>query len=260
MMDIHGGMHPAEVPTYTPTEVARIIRRPVSTVRSWTRGARYMTNAGEQFWPPVVTADPPYLSFQNLVELYVLSSLRNLHGVRLSRIRIAIDYLRKVEGTTHPLADYRLLTDRSDVFVETAGEYLNLSRDGQLELKAQLLKCMKQVDRGIDGFPNKLWLLDSRNNKAAEVDPEIRFGQPRIPGTGIPLRLSTNASAPVKRQTNSPQRTNGPWSKWPGRSVSRNRAALREAAHLLRGRDVRARPRRLAPRKGSARGYVPRRK
>ena len=76
MTDIHGGMHPAEVPTYTPTEVARIIGRPVSTVRSWTRGTRYMTNAGKQFWPPVVPADPPYLSFQNLVELYVLSSLR----------------------------------------------------------------------------------------------------------------------------------------------------------------------------------------
>ena len=75
------------------------------------------------------------------------------------------------------------------MFVETAGEYLNLSRDGQLELKAQLLKCMKQVDRGVDGFPNKLWLLDSRNNKAAEVDPEIRFGQPRIPGTGIPTAI-----------------------------------------------------------------------
>jgi len=45
MADIHGGMRPAEVPTYTATEVARIIGRPVSTVRSWTRGARYMTNA-----------------------------------------------------------------------------------------------------------------------------------------------------------------------------------------------------------------------
>ena len=189
MTDIHGGMHPAEVPTYTPTDAARIIGRPVSTVRSWTRGARYMTNAGKQFWPSVVPADPPYLSFQNLVELYVLSSLRSLHGVRLSRIRIAIDYLREVEGTTRPLADYRLLTNRSDVFVEAAGEYLNLSRDGQLELKAQLLKCMKLVDRGIDGYPNKLWLLDSRNNRAAEVDPEIRFGQPRIPGTGIPTAI-----------------------------------------------------------------------
>ena len=83
MTDIHGGKRPAEIPVYTPTEAARIIRRPVSTVRSWTRGARYMTSDGKQFWPPIVPADPPHLSFQNLVELYVFSSLRKFHEVQI---------------------------------------------------------------------------------------------------------------------------------------------------------------------------------
>ena len=47
---------------------------------------------------------------------------------------------------------------------------------------------MRQVDRGVDGLPGSLRLLDPNNESvvAAEVDPEIRFGQPRIPGTGIP--------------------------------------------------------------------------
>ena len=189
--DIHGGMRPAEVPAYTPTEAARIIRRPVSTVRSWTRGSRYTTSAGNRFWPPIVPAHPPYLSFQNLVELYVLSSLRKLHAVPLKNVRSAIAYLRDSAQTDHPLADCDLLTDRSDLFVEKTGEYLNISRAGQLEMKAQLLRCMKQVDRGVDGLPDRLRLPDPKNESivAAEVDPEIRFGQPRIPGTGIPTAI-----------------------------------------------------------------------
>ncbi len=191
MDDIHGGMRPAEVPAYTTTEAARIIRRPASTVRSWTRGARYTTGAGKQFWPPVVPAEPPYLSFQNLVELYVLSSLRRLHSVPLKNVRSAISYLRETERTDHPLADCDLLTDRSDLFVERTGEYLNISRAGQLEMKAQLLQCMRQVDRTVGGLPYRLRLPDPKNESivAAEVDPEIRFGQPRIPGTGIPTAI-----------------------------------------------------------------------
>ena len=186
-----GGMRPAEVPAYTPTEAARIIRRPVSTVRSWTRGSRYTTTGGKRFWAPIVPAHAPNLSFQNLVELYVLSSLRRLHAVPLKNVRNTIAYLRDTAGTDHPLADCDFLTDRSDLFVEQTGEYLNISRAGQLEMKAQLLRCMKQVDRGVDGLPERLRLPDPKNESivAAEVDPEIRFGQPRIPGTGIPTAI-----------------------------------------------------------------------
>ena len=50
---------------------------------------------------------------------------------------------------------------------------------------------MMQVDRGADGLPHRLRLADPKNELivAAEVDPEIRFGQPRIPGTGIPTAI-----------------------------------------------------------------------
>ena len=38
---------------------------------------------------------------------------------------------------------------------------------------------------------DRLRLMDSKNESivAAEVDPAIRFGQPRIPGTGIPTAI-----------------------------------------------------------------------
>ena len=57
----------------------------------------------------------------------MLSSLRRLHAVPLKNVRSAIAYLREAAQTDHPLADCELLTDQSDLFVEKANEYLNIS-------------------------------------------------------------------------------------------------------------------------------------
>ena len=47
---------------------------------------------------------------------------------------------------------------------------------------------MSQVDRGVDGLPDRLRLLDAKNESvvAAGVDPQKRFGQPASRETGIP--------------------------------------------------------------------------
>ena len=92
---------------------------------------------------PIVPAHAPNLSFQNPVELYVLSSLRRLHAVPLKNMRSAIAYLRETAPTDHPLADCDLLTTRSDLFVEQSGKHLNISRAGQFEMKAHLLRCIE---------------------------------------------------------------------------------------------------------------------
>ena len=191
MIDIYGGRHPAEVPVYTIAEAARIIRRPASTVWSWTRGAHYNTKSGRKFWSPIMPADPHDLSFQNLVELHVFSSLRSVYGVQFKNVRQAIEYLQETEGTEHPLANVGLITDRTDVFLEQADKYLNLSQDGQLEMKEQLASCMEQVDRGDGDLPLR-WSIPDPKDKSiviAEINPGIRFGRPRIPGTGIPTGL-----------------------------------------------------------------------
>ena len=116
----------------------------------------------------------------------MLSSLRTLHAVPLKNVRSAIAYLRETAQTDHPLADCDLLTDRSALFVEKTGEYLNISRAGQLEMKAQLLRCMKQVDRGIEGLPDRLRLLDFKNEPvvAAEWTPRYDSGNHKSSAPG----------------------------------------------------------------------------
>ena len=85
-LDIYGGRNPVELPAYTIPEVARVIRVPQATVRSWVLGRGYTTQRGPQRSDAIIEISDPaqrLLSFQNLVELHVLSAFRRDHGVRL---------------------------------------------------------------------------------------------------------------------------------------------------------------------------------
>ena len=57
------------------------------------------------------------LSFFNLVEAHVLNAFRPKHQVSLSKVRAALDYLRKRFPSRHPLADWECETDGSDIFL-----------------------------------------------------------------------------------------------------------------------------------------------
>ena len=75
---------------YTFADAARYVRAPVATVRAWFLGTR----TGWGTFQPVLQLDDyrhRMLSFRNLVELHVLSSIRKRHRVTLYRARIAIE-------------------------------------------------------------------------------------------------------------------------------------------------------------------------
>jgi uncharacterized protein (DUF433 family) len=176
-----------ELPAYSCAEAARYLVLPVSTVRAWIHGQPYKTKSGEHYFQRVVIPadeETKSLSFGNLVELFVLSSLRRVHNVSLKNVRAAIHLTREHFGTQHPLSDLQLLTDNSDVFVERFGEYLNLSRDGQLEMKAELKDCLRKIEKDASGIPRRLSVAAK-----ITIDPRVNFGRPSIVGVGIPTEV-----------------------------------------------------------------------
>jgi uncharacterized protein (DUF433 family) len=176
-----------ELAAYSCAEAARYLGLPVTTVRAWIRGQPYRTNTGEHYFQRVIIPtdeESKSLSFGNLVELFVLSSLRRVHGVPLKNIRAAIHLTRGYFGTQHPLSDLDLLTDKNDVFVERFGEYLNLSQDGQLEMKSELQECLRRIEKDASGIPRKLFPLGIAAKIA--IDPRVNFGRPSIVGVGVP--------------------------------------------------------------------------
>ena len=190
-MDDHGARDLSAFPLYAVQEAARFLRIPRSTVRAWIHGQAYATPSGaKRFRRVIVPAEPNQLSFRNLVELFVLQSIRKIHEVPLPKVRDAMERLRQRHGTEHPLAEYDLLTDRRDLFIEELGEYTNISQSGQREMRQALVLCMSRVERGGDGLlrlhpPSR----KNRSPRLIVINPGLRFGRPCIIGTAIPTEM-----------------------------------------------------------------------
>lgn len=192
----HGRRNAAEAPAYFLAEAAHYLHLPTATVRSWALGRRYPTEAGTGVFAPLIAVVDPargLLSFLNLVELHVISSVRRVHKLKLKAVRRAIDYLRKKFPSEHPLIDRQMLTNGKDLFVEQYGELVNISEQGQLEMKIVLDAFLKRIRRDEKGIPIQLFpFTRPRIETSPEfiaIDPRVCFGKPCIAGTGIPTRI-----------------------------------------------------------------------
>lgn len=180
-----------ETPLYTATEAAHYLRVPVSTVRAWAFGQGHRKDGSRQFKSVIELSKRQgrQLTFINLVELFVLSAIRRRHGVALPQVRRALDYLKKSFPSPHPLADHEFQTNGVDLFAKKFGEYLNLSRDGQIEIKQLIEARLRCVMRDAAGVPLKLYLsprsAEGANLGIVLIDPRFGFGRPVIEGTGI---------------------------------------------------------------------------
>lgn len=183
-------------PAYPVTDAARYLHIPAGTLRSWVNGRHYPTKEGNQYFEPLIQRpDPdwPQISFTNLVEAHVLRSIRKIHGVRLYKVRSALDYLDKQFQVPHPLARVEFQTDGVNLFVESIGRLVSVSENGQLAIKSALENLLTRVEWNEDGIASKLFPMpwDVRSTlfaepKSVEIDPQVSFGRPVVVGTGIP--------------------------------------------------------------------------
>ena len=181
-----------EAPRYTASEAAHYLRVPVSTVRAWAFGQTYETKDGTKHFRSVIELadrNGKKLSFDNLVELFVLAAIRRRHGVALRQVRKALDYLKKKFPSKHPLADNQFETDGIDLFVEKFGEYLAINKEGQLVIRELIAERLRSVLRDENGNPLKLVLISRASAHGPQgvvvIDPRLGFGRPVIDGTGI---------------------------------------------------------------------------
>jgi uncharacterized protein (DUF433 family) len=188
-------------PAYPITDAARYLRIPVGTLRSWLHGRHYPVKDGKQYFQPLIhrpDPDLPQLSFTNLVEAHVLRAIRKRHGVRLDKVRGALDYLDQRFGVPHPLARVEFQTDGVNLFVESVGRLVSVSQDGQMSMKEVLKRLLTRVEWNETGiatrlFPTTSSTLDEPKDepKIVSIDPRISFGRPIVVGTRIPTRAIT---------------------------------------------------------------------
>ena len=170
-----------ETPIYGLTEAAHYLRVPLNTLRYWVQGGRSVQ-------PLIALAAPSRLSFSNLLECHMLSSMRAIYDVRIPKVRRALATLARYVSHKHPLIEQVFHTDRRDLFIEHLGEIVNLSKGGQLEIRGMWELYRERVEPDPKGF-SKLYpfVLQPKPNepKLILINPAVSFGKPVIAGTGI---------------------------------------------------------------------------
>jgi uncharacterized protein (DUF433 family) len=173
--------HIMETPVYGVGEAAQYLRVPLNTLRYWVQGAGAV--------PPLIRLpEPNRLSFANLLEAYMLSSMRNIYDVRIPRVRKALINLAKYVQHKHPLIEQAFETDRRDLFVEHLGKKLNLSKDEQILIPGVMELYLERIERDPRGlfklFP---FVIQPKANEPRMIliSPTVGFGKPVIAGTGI---------------------------------------------------------------------------
>jgi uncharacterized protein (DUF433 family) len=187
--DIYGGKNPRDLPLFPIANAARVVRIHPATLRAWALGRSYPTRSGPKSWNPLIrVADPKagFLSFVNLVELHVLSTLRGKQ-VRVDRIRSATKFIREEVGTDHPLADVDVHTDCVDIYVEYLGRLTNVS-SAQTTLRPLVERYLERIERDEDGLASRLFPItrdDGSNARSIVIDPSRRFGRPILASTNL---------------------------------------------------------------------------
>lgn len=168
-----------DVPIYSAAEAAKYIRVPASTLRSWlTDKGGLIPSAGEG----------PTLSFANLAEAFVLSSIRRVHKVPMQRVRPACEYVQRALGIERPLIHARFKTDGVDLFVEQFGSVLNVTKQGQMylgEVMREYLDRVDFVDDAVGALYPFIRAFPGSQPRTVKIDPRCGFGRPVIAGTGI---------------------------------------------------------------------------
>ncbi|MBI1850079.1 MAG: DUF433 domain-containing protein [Planctomycetes bacterium] len=192
-LEIYGGIDPGTVPRYSIAQAARHLHIPPSTVRSWVVGRHYSTHDGPAKFAPViaiVAGEKPLLSFQNLLEAHVLSSLRNEHRVKLQAIRQTIDFVAEKTRSPHPLIDRVMFAAGGKLFVEHFSELVIPAEHGQLAMKKLLEDYLKRIEYDASGLGIVLFPFISRSRhddeKSVVINPRVQFGKPYLRASGIP--------------------------------------------------------------------------
>jgi uncharacterized protein (DUF433 family) len=182
--------NPLEIPNYTIEEASRYLLVPENTLRYW------MGNENNTPLTTVYSRRPLLLPFKNLVELYVLESLKEIHDIGLPLIRKSVQELRIEKPSKYPLADYQLATRGRKIYLEgEEDELINLTASGQHAFKAILNPFLRRVERDEQGIAKRLFPFTSRQHqqnpdqapRMVVIDPHVAFGMPVL----VNSRIST---------------------------------------------------------------------
>jgi uncharacterized protein (DUF433 family) len=174
------------------SDAARFLGIPRPTIRRWAFGSAH---GG----PLLHVVDPEgrreaQVTFIAMAEAYVLEALRAA-GVRVARIRPALNRLAEQFGREYVLVAPNLATDGIDVLWDFSrteeGQGLMEGHTGQMVMREIVEDYLKYLTWADDGFPRMIELRYCQPSKVV-MDPYRAFGQPIFEGSRTRVRDLAN--------------------------------------------------------------------
>lgn len=189
-LSLYGGADPRDLPLYSQWEAAHFIGVSPSTIRGWINRRAQSGPEGSRFREPLIIVpdeNDGRLSFNNLVEAYVINSLRTKHAVSIKAVRQALQYAEEELGVDRLLLR-RELCWSGDLFWDELSSLINLSRSGQFAMRQVVESYLHRIDWDeATGLPIRLFpfITTKSEAKSVVIDPRISFGQPTLRGKGV---------------------------------------------------------------------------
>lgn len=193
----YGGKDPRDIPAYHIREAVRYIRVPYGNLYRWCFGVKPTKTSCRKIAPLIKVSNPPYLSFWNLAEVYILAGILRDYGVTLQSARRAVSYVETHMHVRSPLLTQQFATDGIDLFIAAIEHeqpdlpLINASQGGQVTIKAVMQDALKRVSRDYNGLIKSIYPYtnDSAEARVVEIDPRRSFGRPVVVGTRVPTEV-----------------------------------------------------------------------
>lgn len=168
---------------------------PPSRVRAWVAGQSNF----RAVLAPAVDANRSgrkALSFNNVIEIFVLDELRRKHAFSMQHLRRV---LRHLEGAfpsvDHPLVKLDLRIANHQLFARHGRKLENLSLEGQLAMEEVLKTFLTRVetDPSASGicrlYPFVTKQREADAPRTVMMDPRVSFGRPVLSASGVPTAV-----------------------------------------------------------------------
>jgi uncharacterized protein (DUF433 family) len=185
----YGGHDPAEIPLYTRIDASRAIDVPASTISAWVHGMYTTRRNKRAFYEPLIKLpddDDPRLSFNNLLEVFVLRALRKVQEIKIQTVRTAIINAEREHRIERLLIHPNLRASGGDLFLDFYFRLVDLSNSKQLAMRQILEHSLQRVEVENDipmFFPLPRYMPPAE--RPILVSPYISFGNAVLERRGI---------------------------------------------------------------------------
>jgi len=122
------------------------------------------------------------LTFYNLVEAFVLATMRRDANVELPVVRASVELVRDKLKVSRPLLMEDFYTDGVSLLVDSGVSVVDASRQGQLAMREVVAASLQRIDRDEHGLAARLypWRQSVDEDRVIELEPRRALGSWRV--------------------------------------------------------------------------------